>query len=161
MKKLVLVLAAAALTLTSCSTSKQTAHTQQICTSIKSGATATLEVSPQKITYSYIPNKAVRKGGYQNCINAAVREALMQNGNADVLVEMQNIVVERQGLMGSKIKTVTVSGFPATYKEIKSMDHGTLQTLSMCDLNQESQSSSPKTGLKAKFSSVWKRVLGK
>ena len=83
MKKLVLVLAAAALTLTSCSISKQTAHTQQICTSIRSGATATLEVSPKKISYTYVPSKAVRKGGYQNCINAAVREALLQNGNAD------------------------------------------------------------------------------
>ena len=127
MKKLVLVLAAAALTLTSCSISKQTAHTQQICTSIRSGATATLEVSPKKLSYTYVPSKAVRKGGYQNCINAAVREALLQNGNADVLVEMQNTVVEREGLMGRKVKTVTVTGYPATYKEIKSLDHNTLR----------------------------------
>ena len=69
----------------------------------------------------------MRKGGYQNCINAAVREALLQNGNADVLVEMQNTVVEREGLMGRKVKTVTVTGYPATYKEIKSLDHNTLR----------------------------------
>ena len=49
------------------------------------------------------------------------------NGNADVLVESQQEIYVRQGLLGKKIKSVTVTGYPATYKNFKSVDEETLK----------------------------------
>lgn len=79
-----------------------------------------LDVSSQKISYTYTPSKEVSSAGLDNCISAAVLEALAANGGGDVLVETQTAVVER-GFF-NKIKSVTVSGYPARYKNFRPAD---------------------------------------
>lgn len=113
--------------LASCTTTRQSATTRSITAPVMSAATAELSVSPQKVTYVYETSRSIRKGGVQNCINAAIRELLARNGDADVLVEAQEAVVERSGLFGSKITRVTVSGYPAKYKNIQSVEKSVLE----------------------------------
>lgn len=104
---------------TSCSTITHSAQSVPVQTEVKSLATADLYVHPMKITYTYKPTKAVRKGGDKNVLNMAVAEALRANYNTDVLVGMQYEIKKTRNLFGvSKIKYVTVTGYPASYKNI-------------------------------------------
>ena len=73
---------------------------------------ADLDVSPTKITYFMMPSKTVRDGGYDNVVNSAVREALLANGNADVLVALETQV--KYGSDGL-VESITVTGYPAKY----------------------------------------------
>lgn len=104
--------------LSSCSVVRHsTATTQDVKTAITSLNTAELEVSDQKISYTYTPSKQDRKAGIKHVVNNAVAAALRENGNADVLVQKQQEVVYRVNMFGvRKIKTVTVTGYPAVYK---------------------------------------------
>lgn len=117
MKKLLLSAAVVAmLGLASCSTINQSSAVVPVLTEVVSQSTVDLKVAPQKIQYTLNPSKAVRKGGDQNVINTAVAEALKANGNADVLVGMQYKIKRTRNLFGvTKIKYVTVEGYPATY----------------------------------------------
>lgn len=117
MKKLLLSAALVAmLGLASCSTINQSSAVVPVLTEVVSQSTVDLKVAPQKIQYTLNPSKAVRKGGDQNVINTAVAEALKANGNADVLVGMQYKIKRTRNLFGvTKIKYVTVEGYPATY----------------------------------------------
>lgn len=73
---------------------------------------ADLEVSPVKISHFYIVPKTVAKVGYENVVNTAVREALLSNGNGDVLVGLETQAkYNRKGLLES----ITVTGYPAKY----------------------------------------------
>ncbi len=74
-----------------------------------------MEVSPKKISYTLNTTPEIRRGGLQNCINSAIHEALKQHGNADVLVQTEKAIIERKGLFGKKVKSVTVTGYPARY----------------------------------------------
>ena len=89
MKKLFFSLVAA-LTLVSCSLPSKlinTASYTEIGTAQPVVAVlADLDVSSEKISYFMIPSKTVLQGGEKNVIKTAVREALLANGNADVLV---------------------------------------------------------------------------
>lgn len=78
---------------------------------------ADLDVSPTKISFFFIPSKTVINGGEENVIDTAVREALLANGNADVLVGL-----EKQMKYNDKgqIESVTVSGYPAKYVNFRS-----------------------------------------
>lgn len=78
---------------------------------------ADLEVSPEKILFLYIPSNTVLQGGEANVINSAVREALLSNGNADVLVALEKQV--KYGPNG-KIESITVTGYPAKYVNFRS-----------------------------------------
>ncbi|MGM9841612.1 MAG: hypothetical protein ACI31D_05365 [Candidatus Limisoma sp.] len=111
----------------SCKTVHKTSTTRQISAPIEAAVTADLDVQKTKISYTYYPTKSVRRGGEKNVKAAAVAEALRMNGNADVLVESQEEVYVRTGLTGKKIKSVTVTGYPATYKNFKSVDEETLK----------------------------------
>ncbi len=115
MKKTFFTMCVAALMFTSCSTIKQSATTQKVANEISSSIYAEMAVAPQKITYTYYPSAEIRRGGLKNCINAAIRQALKENGDADVLIQNEEAVVERKGFFGRKIKSVTVSGYPANY----------------------------------------------
>ena len=75
---------------------------------------ADLDVSPEKISFFYIPSTTVAKGGYDNVVNAAVREALINNGNADVLVGTTIDIVTK-----NKRLEITVSGYPAHYVKFR------------------------------------------
>lgn len=115
MKKVILSLAViAAMCATSCTTVKKTATTLDVETELVSLNTADLDVAPNKITFVYKTPKKEKRLGEKNCIRAAVAEALKLNGNADVLVAPQ-YVIKNGG------KEVTVSGYPAYYKNFRTV----------------------------------------
>lgn len=118
MKKIVFCLATA-LCLASCSTIRKTAKTMVVSTDLTSTNQVDLVVSPTKaILEDYVPTKGEKKGGMDNVKQCAISKLLKQNGNADVLVEPQFEYVIRKG----DIKRITVTGYPATYKNFKSVN---------------------------------------
>lgn len=126
MKKLFIILMVSAFAMTSCSTVYKTATTRNVEPTIAAVTLSDLDVSDTKITYTLTPTKKVRRGGLKNCINTAISEALAQKGG-DVLIETQQaIVVRGRGFLG-KIKSVTVTGYPAKYKNFRPADDKTLQ----------------------------------
>ncbi len=127
MKKIFLVFSVVALTMTSCTTAYKTATQRDVVAPVAAAAIADFEVSPKKITYTLIPTRKVRAGGLQNCINTAISEALKANGEGDVLIETQGAIVQRSGLFRTKVKSVTVTGYPATYKNFRSVDEKTVK----------------------------------
>ena len=141
MKKLVLFLAVAAM-VTSCSSAKlinSATHSKAKAIQPVTALYADLSVSPTKISYFLIPSKTVLQGGYDNVINTAVREALIANGNADVLVAMETQVKHNAD---GEIESVTVTGYPATYTNFRSPGDDVLRTLP-----QNTNSSSNSLGL--------------
>lgn len=122
-KSLITILGVFVLMLSSCSTVRMTSSSLDIPTSIVSESVADLEVSPQKITYKFVPNRSVRRGGYANVINSAISEALKDNGNADVMVAPQFETKVKTGFFGQKtIKYVIVKGYPAKYTNVKPVE---------------------------------------
>ena len=120
MKKILLLIAAAA-AMAACSAPTKLVNTATYTKPIEVVQPATalmadLEVSPEKITYFMIPSKTVIMGGEENVIRTAVREALLANGNADVLIAPQYEIK----IKGFTIE-VNVSGYPAKYKNIRSV----------------------------------------
>ena len=107
------------LLLTSCgSTVLKTARTTEMPVMINAATAADLDVASERITYTYVPENSVRKGGTENVKQAAVQEVLRNNGNADVLVDPMYVVKKN---FNGKIRSVTVSGRPAKYKNIRPM----------------------------------------
>ena len=92
----------------------------EVETSLVSAASADLEISNQKISYTYYPKKAERKSGFKHILNNATAAALKENGNADVLVERQyEAVVKKRLIRKDKVKSITVTGYPGTYKNFQ------------------------------------------
>ncbi|WP_277120960.1 hypothetical protein [Bacteroides ndongoniae] len=120
MKKLLSLMLLTAL-LSSCSMFKSsTASTMEVNSALFSATSAELQVSNEKISYTYYPKKADRKAGFKHILNNATSAALKENGNADVLVERQYEVIAKKRLIRkNKIKSITVTGYPATYKNFK------------------------------------------
>lgn len=125
MKKLFVILIVSAFAMTSCSTVYKTATTHNVEPTIAAVVLSDLDVSNEKITYTLIPKARVRRGGLRNCINTAISEALALNGG-DVLIETQQATITR-GLYVRKIKSVTVTGYPAKYKNFRPADDKTLK----------------------------------
>lgn len=102
---------------TSCSTITHTSQAVPVQTEVQSVSSADLVVSPNKISYTFRPSKAVRRGGDKNVVRMAVAQALKENNNADVLVGMQYEMKKKRNIFGvSSVKYVIVEGYPATYK---------------------------------------------
>lgn len=120
MKKAFLPLIIVGMAFASCTTVTKTATTLDVANSLNTATTADLAVSPTKISYTHKTTKKDRKAGNRNILNTAIQAALEANGGGDVLVAPQFTSVKKTGLFGSKIKTVTVTGYPATYKNFKS-----------------------------------------
>lgn len=114
----------AVLGMTSCTTTLNSSKTKDFGSSAITATFADLVVSPHKITYTYKPSDDVRRGGEVNVINTAIRKALEVNGGGDVLVELQT-TVKKQGR--KNVSEVTVSGYPATYKNFRCADDETLK----------------------------------
>ena len=127
MKKKIILMFVAALTMTSCSVVHKTATTRDVTAPLAAAVISDLDVANQKVTYTLVPTKKVRKGGLKNCINTAISEALANNGGGDVLIETQEAIVIRTGLWGRKIKSVTVTGYPAKYKNFRAADEETVK----------------------------------
>ncbi len=120
MKKLFLF-AVAAMMLTSCVTTTKTARTGNAPYQMYNATVADLDVAPNRITYTLTPSAAIRRGGPENCKQAALNEALTANGNADLLVEPQYVISSTKYLLRRKITSVTVTGRPAKYKNFRSL----------------------------------------
>ena len=125
----------AMLGMASCTTTLNSSKTKDFGSSAITATFADLVVSPRKITYTYHPTDDVRRGGEVNVINTAIRMALDANGGGDVLVELQTTVKKK----GKKnVSEVTVSGYPATYKNFRCADDETLkQALMMRAISDE------------------------
>lgn len=119
MKKTFLSIFIAGMALASCTTVTKTATTLDVNSGLNSVSTADLDISSQKISYTHKATKKEMRGGYKNILNSAVQDAIAANGGGDVLVAPQYAVVKKKGLFGSKIKTVTVEGYVAKYKNFK------------------------------------------
>lgn len=116
------VVSLATLGLASCSSIKHTSTTVPVDTEVMSKTTADLNVSSNKISYTFRPSKAVRRTGEKAVIKTAVAEALKENGNADVLVGFQYEMKKTKNFFGkTNIKYITVEGYPATYSNFKNL----------------------------------------
>jgi hypothetical protein len=62
------------------------------------------------------PHRRVQRGGFENVKSTAVREALKNNGGGDVLVGLEVQTKSVRFLIWRSIKSITVSGYPAKYK---------------------------------------------
>jgi len=120
MKKYFLLVMAVVMT-ASCTTTTKTARTESVPYAMFNANVADLEVGP-RITYSMKPSKVVRRGGVGNVKKAAIHEALLQNGNADLLVEPQFVISIRKGLFSTKVSSITVTGRPAKYVNFRSLN---------------------------------------
>ena len=78
---------------------------------------ADLEVAAEKLTYFMVPSKSVILGGEENVIKTAVREALLANGNADVLVGLNTQI---KYAPDGQVESITVTGYPAKYVNFRS-----------------------------------------
>lgn len=122
-KSSLLILSAIALMATSCATISKTASTDRPREIIRTAVTADLDVSDKKITFKYEPSKSVRRGGNQNVINTAIAEALRNNGDGDVLVQMEYTTQCKGSSLGiSPIRMIVVSGYPAKYKNFRNLN---------------------------------------
>lgn len=104
---------------------------------------ADLDVSPTKISYFLIPSKTVSKGGYDNVVNTAVREALASNGDADVLVGLESQVKYNDK---GEIESITVSGYPAKYVNFRNPGDDYLRELGKNAAEKGASSSGLKLG---------------
>ena len=92
----------------SCTTTLNSSKTKDFGSSAITATFADLVVSPRKITYTYKPSDDVRRGGVTNVINTAMQTTVKKTGRRNV-------------------SEVTVSGYPATYKNFRSADDETLK----------------------------------
>lgn len=135
-KQMLFAAAAAVLMLSSCSTITHTASTEAVDTEIYNRSNAALEVSTNKITYTYTPDAAHRRAGKKAVLRAAVAKALEANGDADVLVAPQYEVKETSVLFSTKIKYVVVKGYPAKYKNVHATTTEEAQVVNILDGGQ-------------------------
>ena len=126
MKKILLVcsLVAAVAGMSSCSLRMASSTTKPVTSALNSYTQADLEISDQKISYTYVPNKRDRKKGLDHCLTNDTAYALKENGAADILVERQYEAIVKYRWFGlvRKIKSVTVTGYPGTYKNFRQVD---------------------------------------
>uniref|UniRef100_UPI00405770ED hypothetical protein n=1 Tax=Alistipes sp. TaxID=1872444 RepID=UPI00405770ED len=120
MKKLFL-LAIVTCLFASCSTLKNTATHRNfsVHTPFAVPVIADLEISNNRVTYAYVPPRSVRNGGDNNVINTAVREALMVNGNSDVMVGLETQIKYNAS---RSIVSIVITGYPAKYKNFRNID---------------------------------------
>lgn len=114
-----LLLAVAAISLASCTTTTKTARVESIPYTMYNANVADLQVS-DRVSYTYAPEKAIRRGGLANCKKAAINKVL-NDANADLLIEPQFVISTRRGFFGKKVVSVTVSGRPAKYVNVHSL----------------------------------------
>lgn len=121
MKKL-FVLIGAVCALSSCQTIRSTATHKAVDIQPIGALIADLEVSPNRISYTMIPHRRVQRGGFENVKSTAIREALKNNGGGDVLVGLEVQTKSVRFLIWRLITSITVSGYPAKYKNFTNPD---------------------------------------
>lgn len=108
----------AALALSSCSSIRHTSATADVDTRVVSFTVADVDVRPEKVSatqsWGFNPFKRIDVG----LVKTNTTARLVNENNADVLVEPQYIVEHRGFLRGG---SVTVTGYPATYSNFHKM----------------------------------------
>lgn len=117
-KDVLLLTAGIALALSSCSTTRHTAHYESVDTKVYNLTVADMDVSTARVSkttsWNWNPLNTVSLAVEKNNTSAEI----LEEAGADVLVEPQ-YVVKRRGLFRGG--SVTVSGYPAKYKGFRSM----------------------------------------
>ncbi len=121
MKRIIFIIPALLVLMSSCVTTTKTARTEDAPFMMYNATAADLKVAPKRIYYTLVPSDELLRGGEENCKRAAVNEALVANGNADLLIEPEFTVTKKRGLFKTKITSITVSGRPATYVNFRSL----------------------------------------
>lgn len=107
----------------SCTTVIKTSKTADTPASLLSATVADLDVSPERVSITIYPEKALVRGGLNNVKQAAEQELLIKNDNADVLVDAEYVIKSTNYfIFGKKVESVTVSGRPAKYENFRSLD---------------------------------------
>ena len=111
---------------TSCRITDVTASYQDPKSVLNTATVADLDVSNERISFTFKPSVQVRRGGNANVIRTAIREALRVNGGGDLLVDLEYITRSTAPLFSrlfllSPIGEVTVSGYPAKYKNFHNL----------------------------------------
>jgi hypothetical protein len=104
---------------------------------------ADLDVSPTKISFFYIPSKTIVSAGAENVVNSAIREALIANGNADVLVGLES-QIKYSG--DGSIESITVTGYPAKYINFRSPGDDYLREVSKMNMGKKKGPLAPAAG---------------
>ena len=124
MKKIILFFAFA-VTLVSCGTTEKlintATHTGGNAAFFVNPVCADIKVDGKKISFFMPVSENISNGGLQNVIDSAVKDALEQNGNADLLIGLQTQVkYDSQG----KIESIAISGYPARYVNFHNLPNG-------------------------------------
>ena len=142
MKKII-ILTIVSVLFTSCSIITKTATSKLVKTEIITSVMADLEVSSEKINYYYVPTTAVYRAGVKNTLNNAIREALLANGDADLLVGMEYEVKYVSFLLFFRtVDHIVVSGYPAKYKNFRTPSDSETIKLHISGKNGASQKTS-------------------
>lgn len=130
MKKLIVMLLATVL-MSSCTLHKSTVKNTTVKHPyIESATMATLNVSKIRINYNYVPERDdSRKLPESRLIQNAIFKALAANGNADVLVQVNTYTTIRRGFFGRRIKSISVSGYPAYYTNFREPSKSDLENV--------------------------------
>jgi len=121
-KKLGLMSLATLMLLSSCITTVKTARIVDTSASIKNATVADLKVTDHRITYTMKPSKEIQRAGLSNVKQAAIQEALTQNGNADVMVEPEFVIsMKNKFIFGKEVSSITVTGRPAYFQNFRTL----------------------------------------
>lgn len=108
--------------LSSCVTTVKTARSAETSASIKNATVADLKVTDHRITYTMQPSKEIQRAGLSNVKQAAIQEALTQNGNADVMVEPEFVIsMKNNFIFGKEVSSITVTGRPAYFQNFRTL----------------------------------------
>lgn len=121
MKKLFFSALCACALLTSCVTTQTVTKVAEPNTEVAAKAAADMVVSPTRISYTYVPTAETKKTSFDNILQTAVEEALRENGNADLLVDLKYTYQAKGFFVFQKVVSVTVTGFPAKYTGFHSL----------------------------------------
>lgn len=87
---------------------------------VETATVATIKVYPEKVTYRYVPDKKTAKSlELEQLIQNAIYAALQENGEADELVQVSYSVTTKRGFFRKKVRSITVSGYPAYYLDFR------------------------------------------
>lgn len=135
MKKILFIAAVAAICMTSCSTVTYTAKSADVNTGITSYNVADLDVADKVVSYTFTTEAKHRRGGMNSLKSAAIQKCLQANGGGDVLVSPQFEIVKRKNLSGEKVISVTVTGHPATYKNVRATNKQDAEVINILNGN--------------------------
>ena len=151
-----------ALALSSCSIHKSSVQSTSVNTpNIETATFASLEIGTERITYTYVPTKHDAKNLSENAlVNNAIYMALAQNGNADVMVRVNYYVTTKRNLLGKRVKSIMISGYPAYYVDFREPSEGDLENLESMSLSKMMRNSTVNTdneGISGIFTKIFKR----